>query len=87
MENTNPSINGGNKGSISTIIGIIIVVVVLIIGAVYILGNKVDVANDTEITPVTQDETAAIDVTDVSGIESDLNGLDVKTLDIDEKNI
>ena len=84
METINQSSNS-NKG-VGSIIGIIVVVVILIVGAIYIFGSKVE--NSKTIAPVaSSSQTVDTTASDISSIESDLNNVDVKTLDIDEKNI
>lgn len=85
MDNTNQP-NGST--SIGAIIGIIIVVVVLVIGAVYIFGSQAKkiIQTENQQTATTTSEIVT-DEANILDIQNDLDDIDVKTLDIDEKSI
>ena len=85
MDNSNQT----SKTGVGTIIGIVIVVVILIVGAIYTFGGK-NVPSSPDKNNITSTTTAVETVSDeasVAGIQNDLNSIDVKNLDIDANSI
>ncbi len=80
MENQIPT--GESKKSFGPLIGVIIIIIVLILGAFYIWGNKLSV-NDKYVAKTTKtEELAPISNSDeVTAIESDLMAGGVSEID------
>ena len=86
-----------NARSFGPLVGIIIIIVVLLIGAFYFFNTKVDELQETELLPTIQSggETEAIvnqletqgTSDDIGAIEEDLNATDLENLDTELNQI
>ena len=63
----------------SALIGSVIIVIIIIVGGVYLWKTSIKNKIEREKQPAS----TSVEVTEVSNLENDLNGLDVDNLDTD----
>ena len=82
MENQIPG--GESKKSFGPLIGVVIIIIVLLLGAFYIWGGKLSV-NDKAVAQTVETEVAPVSSSDeVNAIESDLTAGGVSEIDFSE---
>ncbi len=82
MENQIPG--GESKKSFGPLIGVVIIIIVLLLGAFYIWGGKLSV-NDKDVAQTVETEVAPVSSSDeVNAIESDLTAGGVSEIDFSE---
>lgn len=82
MENQIPG--GESKKSFGPLIGVVIIIIILLLGAFYIWGGKLSV-NDRDVAQTVETEVASVSSSDeVNAIESDLTAGGVSEIDFSE---
>lgn len=79
--------SGGENGKTGAIIGILVIVIILVIGALYFWGQRLVETPNTEETSPTVFQPTESTSTEITDIESDLGATVLEGLDTDLENI
>jgi hypothetical protein len=79
---TNQSSVPAPKKSYGAAIGIVVIILVLIVGALYFWGEKMSATDEAAVTTEAQTETPVSSSDDASSIEADLKATDIETTEI-----
>ena len=81
--NSNMNTGGGSPsdGSFGPVVGLIIILVVIILGALYFWGQRTNETTDIYGNPVNSEETTDSSSDSLNTIEVDLNNTDTEGLD------
>ncbi|MDO8575185.1 MAG: hypothetical protein Q7R78_00585 [bacterium] len=75
--------SGADKSSVSSIIGILVIVIILILGAFYVWSKNGDEKLNNTASVNSTETAVTAEVTSTSSVESDVDSVNLDNLDID----